>query len=97
LISVNRAEERRLAFEYYPRSLRHRLPKIGIPLADCDPDVPLDLQAAIAKTYEAGSYRERLHYDRSCVPPLSAEDQAWAFEIIGKAAQLSDQPENPSA
>ena len=45
---------------------------------DGDPDVVLDLQAVLAKTYEAGRYRERLRDDRPCVPPLSAETQAWA-------------------
>jgi hypothetical protein len=54
LISLNRAQD-----EFYRRSLKQRLPKIAIPLAEGDPDVPLDLQAAIAKTYEAGAYRDR--------------------------------------
>jgi hypothetical protein len=65
-----------------PRQLRQRLPRIRVPLADSDPDAVLDVQAVLEQTYEAGSYRERLRYDRPCVPPLPAEDQAWADELI---------------
>jgi hypothetical protein len=71
----------------YPRQLRQRLPRIGVPLADGDPDAVLDVQAVLAQTYEAGSYRERLRYDRPCVPSLPAEDQAWADELIRTAQQ----------
>ncbi len=87
LICVNRAEERRDRFEWYPRQLRQRLPRIRVPLADGDPDVVLDLQAVLVQTYEAGSYRERLRYDRPCLPPLSAEDQVWADGLIRAAQQ----------
>jgi hypothetical protein len=86
LICLNRAKNSRNRFEFYRRTLPQPLPKIAIPLADGDPDIPLDLQAAIAKTYEAGAYRDRLRYDQPCLPPLSAEDQAWAGEVIGNAA-----------
>lgn len=82
LICVNRAEGRRDSFECYPRQLRQRLPRIRVPLAGGDPDVVLDIQAVLAQTYEAGSYRERLCYNRPCVPPLPAEDQAWTDELI---------------
>jgi hypothetical protein len=89
LICVNRAEGMRDHFRLYPRQLRERLPRIGVPLADGDPDVVLDVQAVLAQTYEAGSYRERLRYDQPCVPPLPAEDQAWADQLI-RAAQRSE-------
>jgi hypothetical protein len=85
LICVNRAEGLRNRFRLYPRQLRQRLPRIRVPLADGDPDVVLDVQAVVAQTYEAGSYRERLRYDQPCVPPLPAEDQAWADELIREA------------
>ncbi len=88
LVCVNRAEGLRDRFRLYPRPLRQRLPRIRVPLADGDPDVVLDVQAVLAQTYEAGSYRERLRYDQPCVPPLPAEDQAWADEVI-RAAQTA--------
>ncbi len=87
LICVNRAEGKRDRFEWYPRQLRQRLPRIRVPLGDGDPDVVLDVQAVLAQTYDAGSCRERLRYDRPCVPPLAVEDQAWADELIREAQQ----------
>lgn len=87
LIGVNRAEGRRNCFHLYPRPLRQRLPRIGVPLADGDLDVVLDVQAVVEQTYEAGSYRERLRYDRPCIPQLPAEDQTWADELIRTAQQ----------
>src|SRR5262249_31000803 len=48
-------------FELYPRRLRDRLPRVGIPLAEDDADVWLDLPAVLAQTYEAGSYAERIN------------------------------------
>lgn len=79
LISVNRWP-RRNRYELYPVRLREGLPKFGIPLADPDPDVPLDLQAALDRSYEGGSYMLRVQYDEPCVPPLDADDQGWATE-----------------
>ncbi len=85
LVSINRAQELRSDFNTYPRSLRERLPRIRIPLANGDRDVTLDVQAAVAQTYEAGSYRDRLKYGAACIPPLRTEDQTWANELIRAA------------
>lgn len=86
LVSVNRATPPRDEFEVYRIHLRDRLPPIGIPLADGDPDAALDLQTALERTYESGDYDD-LPYDRPCRPALSAEDQAWADELIRAASQ----------
>ena len=45
-----------------------------------DPDVPLDLQAALDRVYQDGSYMLRIHYERPYVPELSAGNQAWVWE-----------------
>jgi hypothetical protein len=95
LVCVNRAEGRRDRYELYPRRLGDRLPRIRIPLADDDPDVPLDVQAVLAQTYEAGSYRDRIDYARPCDPPLSADAQAWANARIADAANPA--PDAPAA
>src|SRR5262245_39966363 len=68
LACVNRARELREDFELYPRGLRERLPRIRIPLAGDDPDVVLNVQAALEKTYDAGVYADRLEYTRPCRP-----------------------------
>jgi hypothetical protein len=73
---------RRNRFELYPRRLRERLPRLAIPLADGDPDVTLDLQAALEQVHVEGRYGRRVRYDRPCDPPLAPDDQAWATECI---------------
>jgi len=87
LVCVNRAQGRRDLFELYARTVRERLPRIRVPLSGDDPDVVLDIQAALASLYAAGKYRARLAYDAPCVPPLSADDQAWANQLIAAARQ----------
>jgi hypothetical protein len=79
LACVSRWPERN-HFELYPRRLRERLPRVKVPLADPDPDVPLDVQAALEQVYEEGDYMLRLSYDQPCEPPLAAADQEWANE-----------------
>jgi hypothetical protein len=91
LVCVNRAEGQREEFELYPRGLRERLPRVGIPLAEADPDVPLDVQAALEQAYEAGDFRERLPYDKPCHPPLPPEEQAWVDQRIREALQAGPQ------
>lgn len=82
LISVNRATEPRSRFEVYPRTVRQPLPRIRVPLAGDDPDVKLDIRAALEQAYEAGSYGERIDYHAPCEPPLERDDQTWADELI---------------
>ncbi|MCX7387781.1 MAG: DUF4058 family protein [Planctomycetales bacterium] len=98
LVNVNRFESGRTQYEIIARQLRNRLPKFGIPLVHPDPDVALDLQAALNQVYEDGSYMLRIHYERPCSPALNAEDQNWAgdcwlsyrqahSELFGNAAE----------
>jgi hypothetical protein len=85
LVCVNRAYGLRDDFDLYPRRLEDRLPRIRIPLADDDPDVPLDLQAVLVQAYDMGRYGERLRYDQPCQPPLTAEHQAWVEKHLAAA------------
>ena len=89
LTCVNRASDARESFDLYPSDLRHRLPKMRLPLANGDPDVVLDIQAVLTKTYATGLYRNRLRYDTPCRPPLAPEDEAWARELINNAKQAT--------
>src|SRR5262249_50063296 len=79
LVGVSRWP-RRNRFELYPRRLRQRLPRVKVPLAEPDPDVPLDVQAALEQVYVEGRYMRRVRYHEPCDPALSAEDQQWADE-----------------
>jgi hypothetical protein len=69
-------------FELYPRRLRQRLPRLRIPLAEGDPDITLDLQAAVQQVYYEGRYWRRIRYHENCIPRLPSKDQAWAGERI---------------
>jgi hypothetical protein len=82
LVSINRSVGHRERFQFYPRRLRERLPRIRVPLAGDDPDVPLDLQAGLARVYEDGAYDEQIDYGKPCHPRLFSEDQAWAAELL---------------
>jgi hypothetical protein len=97
LVCINRAEGIRENYDLVPWSLRQRLPKIRVPLADNDPDVVLDLQAVLERAYEEGSYAEQLEYDAPCVPALSEEVQQWANECIRQARQPAAEQQPPSA
>jgi hypothetical protein len=67
-------------FELYARRLRERLPRIKIPLAEPDADVPLDIQTAFEQISWEGRYIRRVRYDKPCEPPLAPADQQWANE-----------------
>lgn len=71
-------------YELYPRTLRQRLPRLKIPLAEEDPDITLDLQAAFEQVYVDGRYWRRIRYDQKCKPRLSPVDQTWADERIAE-------------
>ena len=70
-------------------SLRDPLPILPVPLAGDDPDVTLDLHAALDATYDANRY-ERYIYPADGVaaldPPLSDADAAWAAALLAAAA-----------
>jgi hypothetical protein len=89
--SVNRWPKR-WRYELYPMQLRQRLKDIRIPLSDPDPDVVLDVQAALDQVYDDGRFGWRLKYHEPCVPPLDDDDQKWADEGIAawKAAGGAD-------
>lgn len=82
LISVNRShgnhsEASRTRVEFFRCQLRNPLPTFGLPLVSPDPDAALDLQAALDRVYEEGSYMLRINYTQPCLPNLSDDDQHW--------------------
>jgi hypothetical protein len=62
----------------WPIRLGQRLPIIPIPLRGDDPDVPLDLRAALDLAYDRARYDLELDYRSEPVPPLNNEWAAWA-------------------
>jgi hypothetical protein len=79
LACANRSQSRK-RFELYPSRLRDPLPTIRIPLAEGDPDVPLEIQAALEYVYDDADLMLRVRYDEPCIPRLSPKDQEWAAE-----------------
>ncbi len=80
ILLVNRSREadpRRIS-EIWPVSLSEALPALPVPLSAPDPDVGLDLNAAIHAVYARAGYDWRLHYDQPVPPPrLRPEMAAW--------------------
>ncbi|MFO0950484.1 MAG: DUF4058 family protein [Isosphaeraceae bacterium] len=72
---------RRPACDVYAWTIRDPLPVIPIPLAEPDPDVPLDLSSAFATAYKRGRYARILRYLQPLTLPLSADDRVWAEAI----------------
>lgn len=81
LVCISRWPHRN-RYRLFPIPLRHRLPRIPIPLVEPDADATLDLQAVIEQVYNEGRYFRRIRYDEPCEPRLPAEDQAWANERV---------------
>lgn len=79
--------ERRPLTRVWPLELREPLPTVAVPLLAPDPDVSLDLQAAVNACFDLVGYERLLDYT---VPPpapaLSDGDQAWAEELVQAAS-----------
>jgi hypothetical protein len=67
--------------EFYPITLRQRLPTIRVPLRDTDEDAPLELQPLMDQCYEDGRY-DRIDYQNELVNPLSNGDAKWADQLL---------------
>lgn len=75
LACINRAK---YGWAVYCIPLQRRLPRIGIPLRQPDPDIVLDLQAIFDRCYDNGGYADFIDYRRAPTPPLASSDAAWA-------------------
>lgn len=72
--------------EFYPITLRRRLPIIRIPLREKDADVYLDLQTLIDPCYNNGRYH-LTDYTAEPEPALDEEDAAWANGLLKQAGK----------
>lgn len=79
-VLVSRAEERPLA-ELWPLRLRETLPTIPVPLRSDMPDAKVDLQAALARVYDAAYYADYI-YAGAPNPPLAAGDAVWVEQVM---------------
>jgi hypothetical protein len=76
-------------FEVYAFPLARRLPRIAVPLAYEDQDVPLDLQAAFTRSWDEGPYPELLHYDQPLSGEFTEEEQLWCRDKLAKAGFIT--------
>ena len=68
--------------DVYGWTLQQPLPSIPIPLAGDDPDVVLDLQAALTTTYDRAGYDYALDYRRAVEPALETSTDAWVRSLV---------------
>jgi hypothetical protein len=73
---------RRPICEVWPIQLKDRLPVVPVPLLKPDPDVPLDLGAAVATVYDHAAYDLSVDYRRAPVPALAEADAQWLDEFL---------------
>lgn len=81
LISIHRAGEPG-KFTVYARTIRERLPRIPIPLAEDDRDAVLDVQAILDQCYVNGYYADLIDYREEPVGLLSQDDAAWVDALL---------------
>ncbi len=79
---VNVARRGGDGYEFYPLRVRDRLPRVGIPLRPGDADAVLDLQVAFDRAFDVGAFTEVVDYMLPPVPPLAADDAAWADQLL---------------
>jgi len=78
LVNRRRSEGEVRISEIWPVTLGEPLPLLPIPLLAPDPDVPLDLNAAIQAVYARAGYDWRINYRRPVpLPELRPEAAAW--------------------
>jgi len=58
---------------------------VPVPLAGDDPDVPLDIQVAVDRTYRGGPYLGAVDYTAEPDPPLDEDDALWADALLRAA------------
>jgi len=72
----------------YAMSLRQRLRAVPVPLLPPDPDVVLDLQAAVNACFALVGYERLLDYTSAPpTPELLPEDRAWVDELLASTRQ----------
>jgi len=82
--------QRRPLTQVWPLPLRLPLPAVPVPLLPPDPDVPLDMQAAVQACFNLVGYERLLDYTNP--PPLpecTTEDAAWVDEVLRAAGYRS--------
>lgn len=83
-IYLSRADRRPYTL-VYALALREPLPRIPVPLLRPDPDVVLDLQAALDACFELVGYENLLDYTSAPPAGVFEEDREWVIERLSAA------------
>ncbi len=80
---ISLARARATMMEVWQVGLAESLPVVPVPLLDPDPDIPLDLQAALAAIYDEAGYDLSIDYTQDPPPPpLRPEDHEWLRALL---------------
>jgi hypothetical protein len=82
MVVLSRFQQNRRRVLVWPILLRHRLPRIPVPLRGGDPDATLDLQGVLNQSYERGKYHLDIDYKQAPEIPLSLEAARWSDELL---------------
>jgi len=78
--------QRRPMTQVWPLLLRAPLPVVPVPLLPPDPDVSLDMQAAVQACFDLVGYERLLDYSSPpTTPEFNTEDAAWLDEVLRTA------------
>ncbi len=83
---VSRVKHRPVV-DVYGWKLDHRLPTIPVPLAEDDPDVPLELQTIFELVYDRAGYDYALDYCKSVSPALTKLESQWLQEQLAHRSE----------
>ncbi|MCI0680607.1 MAG: DUF4058 family protein [Gemmataceae bacterium] len=64
-------------YEIYTATVDKRLPRFRLPLASDDRDTVLDLQAAVARSYDQGDFAKQIDYARDPLTRLNDTQKKW--------------------
>jgi hypothetical protein len=82
---------RRPRAEVVAFGLREPVPGFTVPLRRGEEEPEVDLGRVLRALYDRASYDLRIDYSRPAVPPLSAEDAAWAASTLTRRARDSQE------
>jgi hypothetical protein len=69
--------------------LEQPLRKVPVPLLPEDPDVDLDLQAALSTEYDIMGYDDSIDYSQPPPGPMTAQQLTWVDERLRAAGRRS--------
>lgn len=69
-------------YEVWPVTVRQRLPRVWVPLAEGDPDLVLDWQKLFSCCYKEGADARLVNYRREPPTPLEGKDAEWAVKLL---------------